>query len=125
MKRFLYQRPDTSVHQGTKVNIALEKLTLQPRAPFFNHFFAVKTAKIIPRLLCLRRRHLSELMAYFGALTLSTPRSETAIYQISPAAFTHTHTRTPLYSTANFSCQSPSGIIIIFFFFFFACWWAR
>ena len=79
-----------------EVNIVLEKFTLQPRAPFFNHFRS-QTAKIVPHLLCLRRRHLSELMAYFGALTLSTPRSETAIYQISPAA-SHRYIPAHLYT---------------------------
>lgn len=48
--------------------------------------FAVRQAKIISHLRCLFLRHLSEMMAYFAALTLSTPRSKTAIYQISPAA---------------------------------------
>ncbi len=47
--------------------------TRQPRALFFNHPHS-QTARIIPHLHCLFRGHLSELMAYFAALTLSTPR---------------------------------------------------
>ena len=96
-----------------EVNIVLEKFTLQPRAPFFNHFRS-QTAKIIPHLLCLRRRHLSELMAYFGALTLSTPRSETAIYQISPAA-SHTYIPTHLYTLLPILAASHRLELLIFF----------
>lgn len=69
--------------------------------------FTVRQAKIISHLFCLFLRHLSEMMAYFAALTLSTPRSKTAIIRFHQQL----HTQTALDSTSNFSCQSLAQII--------------
>lgn len=58
--------------------------------------FTVRQAKIISHLFCLFLRHLSEMMAYFAALTLSTPRSKTAIIRFHQQPHTHKQLYTAL-----------------------------
>lgn len=65
--------------------------TLKPRALFFNCFHSRQN---LSHLCCAFRRHLSELMAYFGVLTPSTSSSKTATL----SDFTSCNPSTHLYN---------------------------